>query len=794
MKKIFLPISIAWILVVILLFGLSTQAQTSLPPVVIEVFPHTGVADLQIPITITGQGFTDTSQAYLGDTALLDINFVNSTTLEALVPFGLPTGIYTLTITNPEAGTLSNAYTVTEGTFGWASGGPYGGQTRDLVIHPTITNTIFVVAAQAGLFRSIDGGTSWEEVLYDPVAAGGFVEIGSTYPDVIYYGGINGLYRSEQRGASGSWSLVDFPRQGTAQPNALAISPSDADTMYCAIYNTVFFSSDGGSTWTERSTGLPGEPTHLLIDPEDSVTAYAAFEEQGVIYKTNDAGQIWSPLPFTIPMSNGSGGISSIAADPYRSGNLWLGSFNAGFYHSDDGGQTFNDVTSLITVSHQSWFSTIAFDPNQDRIYVGTIGPNDAIHFSDDAGASWQGLGLNNQGGAEIAVPAGNSDIIYTSWAGVRKSVDGGLNWTYLADGIAAIQPWHIAVSPHSANQIMVVANTDGAYHSPNSGNQWMQLDPGQADRYRSAIFDPISPTVAYLGGSGTVYKSVDSGESWQATNDMPIVDTQYSRVQSQFLTFHPISQTMLYAGVGFLYPINPIVDAGALYISSDAGDNWNHIAATGPISPVNHIVFAPGDADVIYLSTGVLDAGGFGNGIWRSDDGGQTWEHPVSELERHIVMALAVHPNDVDFLLAGVWHGSNDGDGIYISFDGGDSWEPAEGLTDAAERKVLEIVYDPIHPNIVYAATQGGLRVSFDGGIWWQPYPGPIGNIPVTTLASFDEDGQFNIYVGTVGGEITTTHRFLDSSELQSKPFMSAGVYVNRVEWHFIYLPAVLR
>ncbi|MFN2225141.1 MAG: IPT/TIG domain-containing protein, partial [Anaerolineae bacterium] len=442
-------------------------------PTVTAITPNTGPADRQTAVTISGQGFVLTSTAHLDTTPLLAITFVDSSTLNARVPFGLPTGVYTLTVTNAESGVLTRAYTVTAGSAGWSSNGPYGGQTRDLAIHPTLTGTVYVAAEQAGLYRTTDGGLTWEQVLYSSAAPVGFVHVWPADPDVVFFGREDGLYRSEAGGDPGTWTAVAFPGQTGAQPSALAIAAGDPHTLYCATGDSLFYSADGGSTWMERGAGLPGVPWRLAASPDDAATAYASYQD-GSLYKTTNAGLSWALLPFSVPpTSDGEGGITVLVTDPYRPDTVWVGTWMQGLHRSTDGGQTFSEVDALYTVGHQSGFWSISFDPNQDRVFVGVSGPNDAVYYSDDGGDSWHGLGLNNQGGADVAVPPGDSDTIYTTWAGVRKSTDGGQTWTWLSQGISAIRPWRIAVSPLDPDRVLTVADADGAFGTHNAGNEW---------------------------------------------------------------------------------------------------------------------------------------------------------------------------------------------------------------------------------------------------------------------------------------------------------------------------------
>ena len=798
MNRLISVILLAGSLLLATLFVLSAQAQTPTLPVVTGITPNTGPADRQTPVTITGQGFTTTANVYLNGTPLLAVTFVDSTTLQARVPFGLPTGVYTLTViipptgtSTPLVGTLADAFTVTAGTGNWATGGPYGGRTVAIAIHPTMTDTVFVAAAKSGLYRTTDGGGEWELVLYNP-DIWNILAVWPISPTVVFVGAGDGLYRSQQGGEAGSWTLVDF---GVGAPleeaRALAIAPSDPFTMYCAISSTLFHSSDGGVSWQERNTGLPTVPWHLAVDPDDAATVYASFGEAGTLYKTTNAGQLWTQLPYSIPMTtDGTGGILAIAADPYRDNTLWLGTWGRGLHRSIDGGQTFTEVISFP--SPDAGISCIYFDPNRDRIYVGVSGPQ-GLYYSDDGGNSWHifdSYAYKHSGADDIAVTPGDSDTIYTVGTGVRKSVDGGQTWTLTSHGIAAVQPQHIAVSPHDRERVLTVAGTDGAFGSHNSGNEWVTYlisRGGEIHAYQAAAFDFVSPTLAYIGGTETVFKTTDDGQSWQATAELPLegLPSGCTGARPLFIAAHPQTQATVYVGTECM---GAPIAVGALYRSDDGGDSWTRITAASPISAVNQIVFAPGHPEIIYLGTGFTCHWCDGHGIWRSRDGGQTWEHPTSELSRFRVLALAVSPDDPDTLLAGVWSSSATGHGIYRSTDGGDSWQPTSGLDGG----VLDILYDPLNPRIVYAATYDGLRVSFDGGRSWQVYPGPMGQVPITALAVAQEGEQTYLYVGTVGGVIGGQQSTLRPAQAES--IMGAGVYMGQSRWYFVHLPLVLR
>ena len=800
MKKLLFACFVSTSLLVTAFLALSANAQK---PVggqsVTGITPASGPDDRRTEVTITGQGFAPTSQAWLDQTELLDLIYVDAGELQAVAPFGMAPGVYTLSVTNPDAGILTNAYTVTQGSGAWASGGPYGGRTRWIAIHPTQTDIVFVAAEQSGLYRTDDGGQEWELVAGNSGHMAGPVAVHPNSPDTVFFGGTDGLYRSDEAEEAGTWSRVDLG-SGVAEHEvqALAIAASSPYTIYCSA-DQLMRSIDGGQTWQTQMSGLSGPPNYLAIDPRNPATVYAGFGDAGTIYRSQNSGQSWTQTAFNKPLGgDGRGGVRAMAADPYRDNTLWVGTWQAGMFTSPDRGQNFSEVTSIVTQAHQSGFWTIRFDPNQDRLFVGLTGPNDALYYSDNGATSWTGLGLNNEGGADVAVVPGDSQTIYTSWAGIRKSSDEGQSWTWLAEGMTAVRPWSIAVSPSDPARLLAVADSDGAFGSQNSGNLWSTYAisaDGESHQYEAAAFDPANTDIAYIGGTDMLFKTQNGGQSWQKTADMPLtgLPANCDRARPLVLSVHPDTPATVYAGVRFFSTISDeTIARGALYRSDNRGDSWTRITAADPISSVKRVVFAPSDSQVIYLATGDECHWCEGEGIWRSRNGGQTWAHPDSELSEDRVLALAVDPRDADTLLAAAWSGSGTGRGVFRSTDGGNSWQTTAGLDDSQEMNVADIAYHLTEPDTVYAATHAGLRISFDAGQNWQTYPGEMGGLPITALGMGLDGEDVLLYLGTVGG---TGGEGL-AATADNDGLVGAGVYMARSSDFVtpVFLPLLLR
>lgn len=221
-------------------FGVSSAAMASplqVTPMVALVDPASAPNDLDTPIVITGTDFVSTPTVYLGDTSLDDVNWVSTTTLEATVPWGMEPGVYTLTVENPggESGSLSDAFTVTEGIGVWNAGEFYGGRVEQLVINPLTPTTVYAVSMHAGLFRSRDGGDSWSLKSAGPCYIVRRLAIDPLSPNRLY------LFESGRSDDEGD--NLDTPGYARGVTRAVAISTSPH------IWDRVCEQSHPGRLW-----------------------------------------------------------------------------------------------------------------------------------------------------------------------------------------------------------------------------------------------------------------------------------------------------------------------------------------------------------------------------------------------------------------------------------------------------------------------------------------------------------------------------------------------------------------
>jgi len=267
---------------------------------------------------------------------------------------------------------------------------------------------------------------------------------------------------------------------------------------------------------------------------------------------------------------------------------------------------------------------------------------------------------------------------------------------------------------------------------APGGVSRWQELGPGNiGGRTRKLLIDPTDPRVMYAGGvSGGVWKSIDEGANWRATDDLML------NLAIGALAFDPSDPRVLYAGTGegFL-GMNSFVRGLGIFKSTDAGATWRQLEATVSVEPehafayVNDIVITPSDPRRLYAATI--------SGVWRSLDAGESWSvvlanpamlsaEPAStgSVVGCTDLELAGAPGHEVILAA---FGSFYADGLYRSEDGGDAWTRID-MGPGQGRMTLAVA--PSSPNVLYMCMAGNYTSgvgrlidvfrSEDGGLTW--------------------------------------------------------------------------
>ena len=567
------------------------------------------------------------------------------------------------------AGTGRGVFKTTDGGATWAaaSDGLFGkesafergwrlseGYVQALVVDPGDPETVYAGTYQRGLFKSTNGGASWQPL---GLASVRWVIVDPNDPETIYVAAegtpgtaTNGILKSTDGGSTWSAAGLQGEEGGSEaiDPRLFGVDPQDSQTLYGGIGAGLLKSTDGGSSW--HAAGPPaGDVLVLAIDPLDSETLYAGAD--GGIFKSTDGGRSWTVLDAG---REATGWNEVLVLDPSNPATLYAGAGEAGVIKSTDSGRSWqvsaagmsgagvDEIAApsrgsayalvgpqgLFKRAHHGWrpvltpppataLAILAVDPQSpETLYV--VSDDDRISRTRDGGESWRRVPSppipKTAEIAALAVDAQNSRTLYAgtadysdsgnAWNYTYKSSDGGATWRALQrDGLGPRELSLLAVDPRNPNNLHAVG--DLYYRSDDGGTTWKTPYVGQSLHnvgVGALALDPSEPATMYLGtDDARVFKSTDGGANWRDLN-MSFGDP-LSEDRVTALAVNPHARNKVYAGT----------DSG-LFVSSDGGESWRHykggdLLARGiedlAIDPSGRTLYIGGRAGVFELGLG---------------------------------------------------------------------------------------------------------------------------------------------------------------------------------------------
>src|SRR6266536_68172 len=378
-------------------------------------------------------------------------------------------------------------------------------------------------------------------------------------------------------------------------------------------------------------------------------------------------------------------------------------------------------------------------------LYAGT---DRGVYRSDDAGASWSAAnaGLPAFRIQTIAIDPASPSTLYAGTltpdgvasVGIFKSIDGGASWTAINEGlidpltgISPLDVWSLAIDPKNPKTILAGSRFSEIFKSVDGGQTWQSKTLGGfnvALETSAFQFDPSNSSRVLAATTLGLVRSTDGGESWST----------YGNVNDSFYTLvtDPSSATTLYAGN---------INGSGIFKSTDSGAHWTKINKGLPSNqgPTGALPLVLGFAvDPAHPAT--LYAGTYGNGLYRSTDGGSNWSSVNTGMRTAYVTALAFEPLT---LLAATLGG-----GAYQSADGGGTWAPSNAGLDVGITNSL--LSDPAAPVTVYAALFDGVYRSADGGGTWLAVNSGLPVAPISALASRPGNPR-TLLAATLGGGV---------------------------------------
>ncbi|MGD2122576.1 MAG: hypothetical protein PVJ76_12565 [Gemmatimonadota bacterium] len=572
-----------------------------------------------------------------------------------------------------QAGSLGNGvYRSLDGGESWEHMGL--SDTRfihRIAIHPENPNIVFVAAPghrwgpneERGLYRTLDGGLTWEKVLYVNEDTG-VVEVAMEDNGRI-------LYAAAYQRRRHAWGNL------TGGPHS-------------AIYRSM----DGGTTWEKLGGGLPdgvlGKIAIAIAKGSPNVVYAAIGDSDGGLYRSEDRGETWERVN-DIRTSYWYG---NIYVDPVNENKVWI--MGTQLDVSIDGGKTFeNDWTARgIHVDHHAlWINP----KNTDHMLMGNDG---GFHITYDGARTWSFL--NNIPIAQFYVIDVDNRDPYHVYGGLQDNGTWGIpSRTYSRSGILNEDVVNVgggdgfvpAIDPRD-HTVVFAESQYGALRrvdlvtGRSSGIKPVPEDSTETYRFNwnSPVLISIhDPDVMYFGGN-KLFRTTDKGESWEAIsgdltkNENP-AEWEIMGLKPSLRAYNTITalaestlrQGLIYTGA----------DDGSVYRTSDGGETWESLSDRFDFgeSPIDSIKFAtklhasPSDPETAYISFTGHYYDDFRPYLFRTTDAGDSWASIVGDLPAEaVVMAIVEHPENPDLLLAGIHNG------LMISINGGRNWTRAGG------------------------------------------------------------------------------------------------------------------
>jgi uncharacterized protein (TIGR03437 family) len=622
-------------------------------------------------------------------------------------------------------------------------GGGYlnSGRVMALAVDPRSNDTVYAGAAEGGVWKTTDGGTTWTPLTDNqPSLAIGSIVLDPNNPDAVFagtgegdgaidsYSGA-GILKSLDAGAT--WRNIVGPFAQTSI-TGLAVNPKNSSIMLAASSIGVYRSGDGGETWTISN---PGVAISVFFDPAELNVAWASVgNERGStangVYRSSDAGLSWTLVSGTgsnqIPTGTATGRIQivniptspdsvlALVANPIKGPGASLN----GVYKTTDAGSNWTQLSAVPDFCNpQCWYDMVLQPhPLNPAFFLG--GGNVINVRSTDGGATWQ-----VQGVTRLGVPhADNHALVFTN-DGTRLYLgnDGGVWSTDVFAGntivwndlnaTLAITQYYPSISIHPSNpQIALAGSQDNGTQMYGGQLTWPLIAGG--DGGRTAI-DPSSPNIAYISVTGvSLYRTQ---HLTNPTDFLSVVHGIDPADRSRFIgayVMDPIVPQRMYYGTDRLYQS---LDGGGLWLPISPDLTGASQTTTSETFTISSISISPADPKTIFT-------GSYSASVFQTTDGGNSWTDRSAGLPfrsvTHITPDL-IDPGIVYVTFSGLAGAGDQTPGhVYKSSAGGNSWTDISG--NLPNLPVDDLVIDPDLPNTLYAATDAGVMFTADGGTTW--------------------------------------------------------------------------
>ncbi|NBC16193.1 MAG: glycosyl hydrolase, partial [Bacteroidetes bacterium] len=635
-------------------------------------------------------------------------------------------------------GTGGGVWKTTDGgqTWGNISDGYFGGSIGAVAVSEWDPNVIYVgggektvrgnVSHGYGMWKSVDAGKTWTQIGLTDSRHIPRVRIHPKNPDLVYAAVLGhlfgpneqrGIYRSTDGGES--WEQIHFVNENAGAVDLL-MDPTNPRILYATFWrvrrtpyslasggegSSLWKSTDGGDTWTEltgRDNGLPQGTLGIIgvtVSPADPDRVWAIVEaEDGGVFRSEDGGQTWRRINSDRNLRQRAWYYTRIYADTQDEDVVYV--LNVGFWKSKDGGVTYERIGTPHGDHHDLWI-----DPDDPARMV--IGDDGGAQVTFDGGENWSTY--HNQPTAQFYRVATDTHFPYRIYGGQQDNSTVRILHRTEGYGIGE-RDWEPSagcecgwMAPHPENPDVVYGGCYGGYlervnHATGERrfvNVWPRNPMGHAAKdlkYRfqwnfpvlfSQYKDPAIDDYPLYAAANRLFVTRDEGESWTPISpDLTRADTTMMGSSGGPITKDNTS--VEYYGTIFALAESPheqgVIwagsDDGLLHLTRDGGDTWTDVTPPESMMPeyiqINSIEPHPTAPGGLYVAATMYKWDDFQPYLYKTTDYGETWTKITDGIDpEHFTRVIRADPNREGLLYAGTESG------IYVSFDDGASWQP---------------------------------------------------------------------------------------------------------------------
>ncbi|HKF43291.1 MAG TPA: glycosyl hydrolase, partial [Thermoanaerobaculia bacterium] len=639
----------------------------------------------------TGGGVWKTTDGGSNWTPMSDKDFKTGSVGALGVAESDPNVIYAGMGESPIRGNVSHGdgvYKSTDGGRTWKNVGLKSTyQISRVRVHPKNPDLVYVAAqghvwssnADRGIFRSRDGGKSWEKVLFVSDKTGASdLSMDPTNPRILY-AGFWQVYRKP-------WTLESGgPESG------------------------IWKSTDGGDTWKKLAGGLPEGVVGnigITVSPArpDRVWAIVESKDKGGVYRSDDGGEKWTRVNTENRLRQRAWYYTRIYADPKNAESVYV--LNTGFYRSNDGGRTYTGIRVPHGDNHDLWL-----DPDDPERMIES---NDGgANVSFNGGKTWSSI--MNQPTAQFYRVVTDDRFPYWIYGAQQDNTTVAIASRGRGRGID-VNDWYPVgggesgwIAPEPKNPEIVFAGSYGGAitrYDHKTGQQrnvvvWPQLAIGRGGKdlkYRfqwnaPIVFSPHDPNTLYHAAQ-VLLRSRNEGQSWEEISPDLTRNDKAKQGKSGGPITHDDTGVEIYDTI-FTVEESPVekdviwvgTDDGYVQVTRDGGKNWSNVTPKGIPEwiRINSLDASPRDKGTCYVAATMYQFDDFRPYLYKTKDYGKTWTR-------------------ID-----------------------------KGIPETAFTRVIR--EDPERDGLLYAGTETGLYVSYDDGANWQPFQFNVPIVPITDL-----------------------------------------------------------